>query len=503
MYKKIALVASAILTLERPPPAIAFLAGICEKNSIDYNVFDVNLYLFYFFGKDEWEQLGSSFIDLEEMCQSNNELKIKINQALSDVTNEILKDSPDLIAITSFSALQISWTRMLLRNIREKSTVTIIAGGPGIIYEQQENKTAGKILADQNLLDYYVLGEGDQVFDEFLNGTISLGVNHKLDKHETWVPQLDNLDSLVLPTYKKLNINSYKSFLNENAIQISITASRGCVRRCTFCDVGNIWKKFRFRSAKSVVNEIEKHYNEVGCLNYFFTDSLINGSIKQFIDVMKYLVDIQNKIPDFKKLSYSGQFIIRPKSQHPEYLFELLEKSGCDHLEIGIESGSERVRNHMGKKFSNEDIDYHFEMCDKYRIKNHILMFTSYPTETIEDHNETLEFFIKNQKYLINNTIIGTNLNSPVVIYKNTPLDSMRAELGINITDMQYENTNNWISDKNPELTLKERWRRYLELIKLTSSLRYKRSTLDLNMLDKNIQDLTAAINKLNKEAYT
>ena len=68
---------------------------------------------------------------------------------------------------------------------------------------------------------------------------------------------------------------------------------------------------------------------------------------------------------------------------------------------------------------------------------------------------------------------------------------------------MKYENSNNLISDKYTELTLKERWRRYLELIKLTSSLRYKRSTLDLNMLDKNIQDLTAAINKLNKEAYT
>ena len=215
---------------------------------------------------------------------------------------------------------------------------------------------------------------------------------------------------------------------------------------------------------------------------------------------MKYLVELQNKIPDFKKLSYSGQFIIRPKSQHPEYLFELLQKSGCDRLEIGIESGSERVRDHMGKKFSNEDIDYHFRMCDKYGIKNYILMFTSYPTETIEDHNETIQFYIKNQKYLINNTIIGTNLNTPVVIYKNTPLDSMRSDLGIEITDMQYENTNNWMSDKNPELTLKERWRRYLELIKLTSSLRYKRTTLDLNVLDKNIQDLTTTINKLNKE---
>jgi hypothetical protein len=257
MYKKVALVASAILTLERPPAAIAILAGVCEKNAVDYKFFDINLYLFYHFGRDRWEQIGSSFIELEEICQTDPELKIQIDQALDYITNEILEYTPDLVAISSFSALQISWTQMLLRKLREKSTVTVIAGGPGIIYEQQPNKSAGKILAEQNLVDYYVLGEGDQVFHEFLNGIINLGVNHKLDKYETWVPQLDNLDSLTLPTYKKLNINSYKSFLNES--EIPITGSRGCVRRCTFCDVGNIWKKFRFRSASSVVSEIEKH----------------------------------------------------------------------------------------------------------------------------------------------------------------------------------------------------------------------------------------------------
>ena len=129
-------------------------------------------------------------------------------------------------------------------------------------------------------------------------------------------------------------------------------------------------------------------------------------------------------------------------------------------------------------------------------IQNHLLMFTAYPTETIEDHNDTIEFFRKNQKYLINDTIIGANLNSPVVIYKNTPLDKMRKDLGITVDDMQYENMSNWISSTNPELTLKERWRRYLELIKLTSELRYKRATIDLNLLDSNLQDLMSAINK-------
>jgi hypothetical protein len=129
-------------------------------------------------------------------------------------------------------------------------------------------------------------------------------------------------------------------------------------------------------------------------------------------------------------------------------------------------------------------------MCEKYNIKNHVLMFTAYPTETIEDHNETVQFLIDNQKYIINDTIIGINMNSPLVIYKNTPLDRMSSELGIHISDMEYLNVANWVTTQNPELTIKERWRRYLELVKMTVQLRYKRGTMDFVFLDNNIKIL-------------
>jgi radical SAM superfamily enzyme YgiQ (UPF0313 family) len=499
MYKKVVLAASAILTIERPPPALAILAGICEHNDIDYDIFDLNIFLLSYFGNEEWEKIANIFSSMTEIKHDNNELINKVDRAMDLAVDQVLSYGPDLISISSFSVMQIPWTRRFLEKLRSKTKTTIIAGGPGISYEQESNQTAGKILVDNDLLDYYVLGEGDKAFDEFLKGNITLGVNNKNSKFENWVPQIDDLDSIILPTYKKVNLNWYKSHLENFVPEISITGSRGCVRRCTFCDVGHIWKKFRFRSAKSIVDEIVKHYNEVKCLNYFFTDSLINGSMKQFIEVMESLIKLQDVYPDFKKLKYSGQFIIRPKQHHPESVFELLSRSGCDRLEIGIESGSEKVRAHLGKKFSNEDIDYHFEMSEKYKIKNHILMFTAYPTETLEDHRDTIDFFIRNQKYQINDTIIGTNLNNPVAILKNTPLDKMRNDLGIEIFNMEYANMSNWVSKTNPDLTLVERWRRYIELVKLTTELKYKRATLDLTLIDLNIADLQK-MNKLTQQ---
>jgi len=488
MYKRISLVASAMLSTERPPAALAVLAGICEANNIEYTTFDLNIFIIDYFGFDRWDEIAV-LTSGSEIKATGQQLE-EINQAAMAAANKIIESNPDLIALTSFSSLQIAWTAKILEHLRKVTDITIIAGGPGISYEQDTNKTAGKILAENNLLDYYVLGEGDLVFEKFLKGQIEFGVNSKESKFENWVPQIDNLDDLTLPSYKNIDISKYHSLLENNAFAVTITGSRGCIRRCSFCDVGHLWKKFRFRSAKSVASEIVKHYNDVGCLNYMFSDSLINGSLKQFIELMEELVKLQSRYPDFKNIKYSGHFIVRPKKHHPEYMYQLMKESGCDQIAVGIESGSERVREHLGKKFSNEDIDYHLEMCEKYNIKNTILMITAYPTETIEDHQMNVDFYIKNQKYIINDTIISTVVNNPMMILKNTPIYNMKDDLGIIIHNAQYENVSNWTISTNPELNMKERWRRYIELIKVTTALRYPRLSAETLLLEMHINEL-------------
>ena len=56
----------------------------------------------------------------------------------------------------------------------------------------------------------------------------------------------------------------------------------------------------------------------------------------------------------------------------------------------GIESFSNAVRDHMGKKFSDDDIQYHLEQSAYWNIPNVFLMISGYPTETDEDHKKNL-----------------------------------------------------------------------------------------------------------------
>jgi radical SAM superfamily enzyme YgiQ (UPF0313 family) len=471
-YKKALILSSAPITLNAPPAALSFLAGICEHSNLEYDIFDFNAFLFKKLGQTQWGQLSINTTiqidDLQKLEKTDIEL---IKNVLEEVVLVIKNSHADLILFTVFSAQQHWWSEILLSTIRSHTNAIIIAGGPGISY-QVGNITYGRKLLDNNLIDYSVNGEGDLVLTEFLKGNILLGVNSKFDKFDSWVPQIDDLNSLVMPSYKKINFSDY--FSDKENTRIIITGSRGCVRRCTFCDVGKIWKKFRFRSADNIFLEILKNINETNIFNFRFSDSLINGSLKQFTNLLEKICYEKDKNKNLKNITLEGYFIIRPQTQHSERMYELMSRGGVDSITVGIESGSERIRDHMGKKFSNTDIDYHMAMCSKYKIRNTILLLTGYPTETIDDHHDTLTMLDRYQKYLIDKTIIRINIGNPMIIYQDTPIWEMRHELGIEIYSDEYANLTGWSSKSNPDLTNLERFRRFVEIITKGLKLKYK-----------------------------
>ena len=490
------IITSCLLPLEKPPAAIAFLAGVCEDNLLDYEILDLNLYIKNQIGDDLWNESYTVMTTIEG--PENKLLLDSIVVAMDSAITKIIDHQSDLLAINVFSYQQATLTRIFLEKIKAKLTIPVIIGGPGISYEVSPHITLGKFLLDKDLIDYYVLGEGDLVLPRFINGVHELGLNAKGNK-ESWAVQIDDLDHCAIPSYKKINFKNYDPGINIQHT-ISITGSRGCVRRCTFCDVGHIWKKFRFRSSDNIVKEITKHVQDTGVRQFMFTDSLINGSLKQFTDMMITLSDLKIKYPEFTDIKYVGQFIVRPKEQHKESLYRLMKDSGCHNIMVGVESGSDAVRFHMGKKFTNTDIDYHLDMCSKYKIRNTFLMMSGYPTETLQDHQDTISMFRRYQKYLLDETIINVTLYQPYVFLKNTPIDLMKHELGITLIEENY-GTYFFDVKTNPDLTIKERFRRYIEITKLILDLKYPGSWADLGSLRKHINNLVN-LNKVETYEY-
>lgn len=479
-YNKVFIISGGLVPPQRPPAGLAFLAGLCEKNFIDYEVVDVSIDFGSHVTEDIWKSCYASNSGHRKFNDSDLP---SVDQYFKILISRIIDSNCDLLAISVLSFVQHPWVLRFLSQLSKDRSFDIIIGGPGVGTKYQNNMSLGYYLANNNLVDFYVLGEGDIVFDQFLKGQQNLkGLNTKLD-NEHWVDQLDDLDQLSWPSYAKFNFQPYRRLFSK-AAGVTITGSRGCVRRCSFCDVGFFWKKFRYRSGKNLAEEMYHHYQSTGETVFWFSDSLINGSLKQFYQFLDSLYKLQQQDSGFQKISYSGQFIIRPMRDHKEIMFDLMGATGCDNLQIGIESGSDRVRDHIGKKFSNQDIDYHMSMSEKYKIKNAFLLMVGYPTETREDFEQTKQLLIKNQKYLINSTVVMATFDGPTFILPNTPLYTMREELGIeNLhTDNAYPD---WKSTTNPNLTLHERYRRWAELTHLAVELGYPVHELTEKYIDQ------------------
>lgn len=253
----------------------------------------------------------------------------------------------------------------------------------------------------------YIVGEGEHALLEFLKGNLDYpGINGNQPK------QMENIEDLPPPDYSDV-IHKHKY---DTAI---ISGSRGCVRKCTFCDVMTIWPKYRWKTGKKIADDMHEVANKTGLKKIGFSDSLVNGSMKHFRDMCSELSKRE------KKVQWNGQFIVRGAKTFSSEDFDNLANSGCNGLTMGIESGSESVRDHMRKKFSNEDIEYFVTNLGDRNIKMKFLLIVGYPTETEEDFEMTLEMLRKYGKY---SHLISVSPHM-MLTYENTPLDLEHREL--------------------------------------------------------------------------
>jgi len=253
----------------------------------------------------------------------------------------------------------------------------------------------------------YIVGEGEHALLEFLKGNLDYpGINGNQPK------QMENIEDLPPPDYSDvIHKHNYDTAI--------ISGSRGCVRKCTFCDVMTIWPKYKWKTGKKIADDMHEVANKTGLKKIGFSDSLVNGSMKHFRDMCSELAKRE------KKVQWNGQFIVRGAKTFSSEDFDNLANSGCNGLTMGIESGSEAVRDQMRKKFSNEDIEYFVTNLGDRNIKMKFLLIVGYPTETEEDFEMTLEMLRKYGKY---SHLISVSPHM-MLTYENTPLDLEHREL--------------------------------------------------------------------------
>lgn len=448
-----------MLGLNNPPMGPAIIQAVAKKIGLSTNFIDINLHM--------QQALRQSELALGLLYEWSMGLRVDLTQDeklwLDDFIVPYLDriNDYDLLSVSCFSVASHNFALYFLDQCRKIYRGKIVIGGAGV-GASQNDQIFGKKLLDLGLVDYYIVGEGEESWPAVARNNLPFpGVNGI--PHQNLV----SFDPVPLPDYSDYDLDAYINSESRGRT-IGVEGSRGCVRNCTFCDIRNFWKTYKFKDGKNLANELIALKHEYGVKHFFFNDSLVNGSDKAFRDFITALADYNETASD--QIQWSGYYIIKPASVYKEQDWRNLRASGVQSLFIGIESGSESVRDHMRKKFSNHDIDHTMAKLQRYGIQCTWLFIIGYPTETREDFEMTLDLLRRYQPMALDRTIDTVALGMTMGITDGTPLSNMITDLNIRSAVHDHYSGVYWETDAN---NFKQRvaWR--IEAEKLVRELGY------------------------------
>lgn len=403
----------------------ALLKSLAEQNGFRAKCIDLNVELFRTVGnsyRGMWTENSMAFyapyfFKYEEALFPN---------FIEDWARRIVELNAKYIGISCITYMDRLFGELLIQKIKSiNPKQLIVIGGTDTASRYSDWFTRG-------LIDYFILGDSEPHLLKLLKSNHQPGqiVNEEFD-------QID-LTNLPYPDYSDFPMSAYwTESLTEDAPHRGrdlsaayITASRGCVRNCSFCDINHYWQKFNFRSGKTTADEMVHQYSKLGINYFYFTDSLINGNQSE-------LAAMANSLKEFNSNSESSirwraQYIVRSMSKeavHQE--IKLLAESGCDLLIVGIESGSEHLRKLMGKHFSNDDILELTRACHQFNVKLGLLFLIGHPDERAEDLDMNIKLITQVRE--IGPVLSYVSIGHTLHILWDTPILSTAIESGITL----------------------------------------------------------------------
>jgi hypothetical protein len=399
----------------RPPLAPAVLKSALRQAGYQATTVDLNARVMRLVEQHSRGAEIRHFFLTQELAPG---LDSDVAEIIEQCAEYLLSFDTKIIGISLLSQDSQFFTAWLCYHLKSiKSQVRIVIGGSGIKnFIAQSNMMYADELKKCGIVDDYIFGDGEHSIVEYLNNNTQYpGINSN-----TW-QAIDQLDALPWADFSDYDWNDYP------ARGIPLCDSRGCVRTCEFCDIIEHWKKYKYRSAENIFDEMLYQIKQHGITDFFFYNSLTNGNMREFVKLLDMICEY-NRV-NAKPISWDGYFIVRNARQHPESMWQKLHDSGAS-LILGIESVVEHVRKGLGKNFDNVDIDYHLEMAQRYRVPVSLLLIVGYPTETLSDFEYTKQWFRERQRY--NDTVTSVTCTLSAVL-PNTQLERNLNNYGVTL----------------------------------------------------------------------
>jgi radical SAM superfamily enzyme YgiQ (UPF0313 family) len=200
---------------------------------------------------------------------------------------------------------------------------------------------------------------------------------------------LQDLDLLPFP-----DRDMWRPWLKEQIDdEFSVLLGRGCPYDCTYCSNHALrkvahGKYVRMRSPENILREVALCQNNYPHRRMYFEVETIAINKTWMIELSNQLATLNSTIEH--AISFGCNLRV---ASHliDENLFSALEKSNFYKINIGLESGSERIRREILKRnYSNNDFLNVVSLARKYGLKIYVFNMIGLPGESLNDHKETV-----------------------------------------------------------------------------------------------------------------
>ncbi|MDD3127516.1 MAG: radical SAM protein [Candidatus Izemoplasmatales bacterium] len=337
--------------------------------------------------------------------------------------SKILQIQPDLVGITSFSIalIDVIKTANIVRELFPKAHICMGGHHPmAFPLEAVKLKEFDSIIIGDGEKPFCELAKAidnnesiDKIIGLYTKESILKYVNNDNDKknedsrflHPVCVEPsyVENIDDLPFPARKYLSHIKFFSIVGVSKKFTTIISSRGCPFHCIMCDVP--YKKYRARSIKNIVDEIEECTKE-GYKEFHFYDDMFNITPDRIIDFSNELIS--------RKLRIIWDFRGRVNTVTRESL-EIAKRSGLRMISFGVETGTNDGLEYIKKDTTVEKIKEVFKICNDLKIKTIADYMLGFPFEKTEDDiNKSIDFCISLKPTY--------GMFSVLILFPNTPI---------------------------------------------------------------------------------
>lgn len=313
---------------------------------------------------------------------------------------------PELIGISQWTHNRHTSMELAARCRQLFPEALIVMGGGHATFQYAD------ILLDNSPVDIVILGEGERTLLEVTECARNRNAwaeiagiafrNHGAIVVTAARAPLEDLDSLPLPA-RYLNTSVGVDLRLQPEF---IVTTRGCPSSCHFCSSPAFWGgRVRFRSPQAIIDEITYIRREYGLIYFSIRDDTFTADRRRVLEFCSLLIQHQ--------LSILWNCQSRVTAIDEELLIAM-KRAGCECIQLGVESGSPRILEQLGKKITPGQIEKACTLIRTVGIQLSIYLISDIPGESATEHQDTL--------HLIRQLHADDGYVSPLAYYPGTRL---------------------------------------------------------------------------------